>query len=140
MQQKIEISISCRSLKDTDVFSKSDPQVIFKMKNASNGKWFELGRTEVIKNNLNPNFKKIFSVDYMFEQKQECQFDVIDVDGSGSFDHLGQCSTTLGAIIGSRNNTLILDLVNPKSNQKIKKSKIILLADKIIDCNDFIFT
>lgn len=72
MQQKIEISISCRSLKDTDVFSKSDPQVVFKMKNAMNGKWFELGRTEVIKNNLNPNFKKIFSVDYMFETKQEC--------------------------------------------------------------------
>lgn len=67
MLQKIEISISCRSLKDTDVFSKSDPQVIFRMKNPSTGKWFDVGRTEVIQNNLNPNFKKIFSIDYMFE-------------------------------------------------------------------------
>lgn len=30
--RKVEIIIACRSLRDTDVFSKSDPRVIFKMK------------------------------------------------------------------------------------------------------------
>ena len=33
----------------------------------------------MITDNLNPNFVKTFTVDYIFESKQEIRFDVIDV-------------------------------------------------------------
>ncbi|EAR93346.1 copine protein (macronuclear) [Tetrahymena thermophila SB210] len=137
--QKVDITISCRSLKDADVFSKSDPLVVVRMKNTQNGSWYEIGRTETIQNNLNPNFKRSLQLDYMFEQKQELHLQVLDSDGS-SFDHLGEAFTTLGAIVGAKNNTLILDLTDQKTKKKINKSKIILIAEKINDCNNVIFT
>ena len=52
--QKIEIFLACRKLKDLDVFSKSDPRVVAYL---DNGKGFvKIGQTEMIKNNLDPNF------------------------------------------------------------------------------------
>ncbi|KAL4434860.1 hypothetical protein ABPG74_021199 [Tetrahymena malaccensis] len=138
--QKIEIIISCRSLKDADVFSKSDPFVVFKMKNNQTNQWFEIGHTETVKDCLNPNFKKIFQVDYTFEQKQEVLLEVLDDDGKGSSDHIGLCQTTIGAIVGAKNNTLVLDLVNKKTQKKIEKSKIIIISDKVNESNSFIYT
>ena len=59
-KEKIELFISCRSLKNLDTFSKSDPQVIVSMVN--NNHLSEIGRTEVVQNNLNPNFAKSFII------------------------------------------------------------------------------
>ncbi len=49
-----------------DVFSKSDPYVKVYFKRTVNQPWVLMGRTETIDNNLNPNFKKSFVVDYVF--------------------------------------------------------------------------
>jgi hypothetical protein len=35
----------------------------------SNNQWVSIGRTETLKDNLNPNFKKTFMIDYIFETK-----------------------------------------------------------------------
>lgn len=67
-------------------------------------------------------------------------FEVVDDDGKGHGDHIGECYSTVGAIVGSRNNTLVLDLTNKKTNKKVEKSKIIFIADKINECNNFILT
>jgi hypothetical protein len=48
-----------------DTFSKSDPFVV--LMNKKNNKWTEIDRTETIMDNLNPNFKKSFIIDYFFE-------------------------------------------------------------------------
>lgn len=50
---KIELRLSGHNLKNLDVLSKSDPQVIVQLK-GKNGIWNEIGRTEVINDNLNP--------------------------------------------------------------------------------------
>jgi hypothetical protein len=42
------------------------------------GLWQELGRTDVVQNNLNPEFKKKIELDYTFEKKQELKFIVYD--------------------------------------------------------------
>jgi hypothetical protein len=42
------------------------------------GLWQELGRTDVVQNNLNPEFKKKVELDYTFEKKQELKFIVYD--------------------------------------------------------------
>jgi Ca2+-dependent lipid-binding protein len=58
----------------------------------------KVGRTETIKDNLNPNFTQSFVVDFVFEQKQDCRFELYDDDGS-SADFLGSCETTIGKIM-----------------------------------------
>lgn len=42
------------------------------------GQWHEMGRTEVIKDNLNPEWQKKFVVNYSFEERQEIKIDVYD--------------------------------------------------------------
>jgi len=68
--EKIQIFISCRKLKDMDTFSKSDPQVHVFLKNGKNGVYTALGKTEMILNNLNPDFTKNFTIDYYFEKSR----------------------------------------------------------------------
>ena len=63
----VNLYISGRKLKNLDTFSKSDPIcILFEQKN---GKWIEIARTEMIKDNLNPDFEQAFTVDYFFERK-----------------------------------------------------------------------
>lgn len=45
---QIELSISCRKLKDMDLFSKSDPFVVLKSIDTQTSSWREIDRTEVI--------------------------------------------------------------------------------------------
>lgn len=112
LSKKVDIHISCRSLRDVDLFSKSDPFVIIKMKNNLTGQWATIGQTNVVKNNLNPDFKEGLTVDYLFEELQECYFQVMDFDSEGHHDLIGECFTTLSAIVGSRNSTLVAELTH----------------------------
>ena len=68
LEMKVELFISCRKLKDLDVFSKSDPIVHMHSWNERNRNWVKTGETELINNNLNPDFKKSFQVNYSFEK------------------------------------------------------------------------
>ena len=64
---------------------------------------FQIGRTENVKNCLDPNFAKCFSVDYMFEEVQKVKVAVYDIDNTtpklGDDDFLGQVECTLGQVI-----------------------------------------
>ena len=73
-----EIHVSCKNLINTDIMSKSDPfaviytrekyrcfHIIFRLQ------WKELGRTEVIDDNLDPVFVKYIPVNYLFQEKQQ---------------------------------------------------------------------
>lgn len=63
---KIDLFIGGRNFKSKDILSKSDPFVVFFLKNPQ-GQWNQFGKTEVAKNNPNPNFVQSFQVDYIFE-------------------------------------------------------------------------
>lgn len=134
-REKVEFFISCRSLKNMDVFSKSDPQVIMYVKTPSN-QWAEFGRTEMIKDNLNPNFSKTFQLDYIFEVQQHIKFDCIDIDSRTSFDFIGSAVTTVGHIVGSKNQMAVFDLMD-KGNKKT--GKLIIRAEKVGTCRESIF-
>ena len=84
----------------------------------------------MIKDNLNPNFAKSFLIDYIFEVKSELRFEVIDIDKNG-FDYIGDCETTLGNVVGAKNQTVILDLLDKK---RLKAGKIILRCEKVTTC------
>lgn len=48
--------------------------------NTSGQQWYEVERTERIKNCLNPQFSKTFIIDYYFEVVQKLKFGVYDID------------------------------------------------------------
>ncbi|CAK94291.1 unnamed protein product (macronuclear) [Paramecium tetraurelia] len=129
IQQKLELFISCRGLANMDLFSKSDPFVILQIQ--QNHNWFDFGKTEIINDNLNPNFTKTFIIDYFFECQQPLKFIVNDDDGDGKFDFIGSAETTLGCIAGSRDQMLIVDL---KRGSKTTGS-LIIKAEQVRSLN-----
>lgn len=50
------------------------------------GQWVELGRTEVLTDNLNPVWEQRFVLDYHFESVQELKAAVYDEDSKGNLD------------------------------------------------------
>lgn len=71
----MEIFLNGRGLGDLDFFSKSDPYVkVYFERKAVGGQWNLIGRTETIDNDLNPNWKKTFVLDYVFESTQPIKF------------------------------------------------------------------
>ncbi|CAD8098693.1 unnamed protein product [Paramecium primaurelia] len=129
IQQKLELFISCRGLANMDLFSKSDPFVVLQIQQNKN--WFDIGKTEIVYDNLNPNFTKTFIIDYFFECQQPLKFIVNDDDGNGKFDFIGSVETTLGSIAGSRDQVLIVDL---KKGTK-KTGSLIVKAEQVRSLN-----
>ena len=65
---RIALYISCRNLKNYDVMSKSDPQAEIFIKDANKRDWDFVGRTEVMRDTLNPDFSEFVECDYFFEK------------------------------------------------------------------------
>lgn len=109
---KIQLSISCRNLVDLDTFSKSDPEVHVFIKDAKSKNYTLIGKTEMILNNLNPDFTKTFTIDYYFEKEQWMKFEVYDVDNT-SLEHIGNSEATIAKIMTSTKQTFIANLNLP---------------------------
>ncbi|CAB4012113.1 copine-3-like isoform X1 [Paramuricea clavata] len=109
---KVQLSISCNGLVDKDVLSKSDPMAVVCI--FSGNQWVEVGRTEQIKDNLNPNFAQSVTVDYHFEELQKLKFSVYDIDDPKAdlrkADFLGELECTLGQLVSSQKYSKPLQL------------------------------
>lgn len=132
MSTKVTLSISCQKLKDLDILSKSDPVCKLYNWNERTNAWVSFGQTECINNNLNPQFKTTFQVEYHFEKSQRLKFEVLDQDVS-SFELIGYLETTLGVIMGSRNQTYTTDLKHDKS--KGKRGSISIQGEAVKESN-----
>lgn len=53
---KLQITISCRNLKDMDLIGKSDPYAVLYARDKNEDQWKRIGRTETIHENANPDF------------------------------------------------------------------------------------
>ncbi len=133
-RENVELFLSCRNLSDLDTFSKSDPKV--KVTYINKGKQVFLGETEFHKNDLNPIFKKTFIIDYIFEERQSLKFEVWDHDTTDGDDLIGSVESSLGSIVGAKNQVMILDL---KSKNNQPRGKLIVRADKVKDSSQFIW-
>ena len=97
---QVALSIRCTKLRDTDRLSKSDPMAVVSIK--KNGVWTKVGSTEVISNNLNPAFVKKPVVPYNFNQIQELKIEILDYDGPGKFQLIGEVeSVRLGELLSA---------------------------------------
>ncbi|KAL5255578.1 hypothetical protein ACHWQZ_G010974 [Mnemiopsis leidyi] len=100
MKQKVQLTLSCTGLRDADIFSKSDPLVtVFDDFNN------ELGRTECIDNELNPNFKEKITLEYDPYEEQKLIFKVWDIDDYendiNKADFLGEMHCTIEELVDS---------------------------------------
>ena len=63
---------------------------------------FQVGRTENVKNCLDPDFVHTFEIDYYFENVQQLFFAIYDIDNKTEKltddDFLGQLQCTLGQV------------------------------------------
>ncbi|KAK9215387.1 hypothetical protein WN944_007392 [Citrus x changshan-huyou] len=119
---QIELSLSASKLRDLDIASKSDPMAVVYAKKRD-GRLEEIGRTEVIMNNLNPAWIGKISIAFQFEIVQPLVFRVYDVDTKyhnipvkmlklEDQDFLGEASCVLSEIVTKQNRTLTLKLHN----------------------------
>jgi Ca2+-dependent lipid-binding protein len=110
---RVELRISCKNLRYSDVLSKSDPVVAVYTCDRP-GAYMEYARTEQIKNNQNPQFVKAVEMTYQFEVIQKLRFAVYDVDNDSASlsddDFLGSMDCTLAEIVSARTYTKPLEI------------------------------
>ncbi|XP_067010459.1 copine-8 [Anabrus simplex] len=131
---EVELTISCRNLLDTDVFSKSDPMCVTYLKTYEIPDWLEISRTEMISNTLNPDFVKKVQLSYKFEEQQLLKFAVYDVDTASPSlqeqDFLGFCECTLGQIVSAGKLTM------PLQGMTYNKGELIVSVEELAACRD----
>lgn len=102
---KVELSVSCTSLKNKDLLSKSDPVCVLYEKR--NGKWAEKDRSEIVHNNLNPQWQKKFLLDYNPSVPQEIKFKIYDWDTiattTAKQDFLGSTGISIQKVLAENN-------------------------------------
>ncbi|XP_042231401.1 copine-8-like isoform X2 [Homarus americanus] len=107
---KVELSIQAKGLRDRDTLSKSDPLCIIYMKETGNDRYHEVGRTEMIKDCLNPQWVRTIEVEYRFEERQMIRFSIFDWDTKSTNpedqDTLGTVECSLGEIMGHQGSQL----------------------------------
>jgi hypothetical protein len=128
----VNLFISGRKLRDMDVFSKSDPRcVVYEI--GTNEKESKIGYTEIINNNLNPDFKTTIQMKYYFEKVQKLKFVMVDDDGAGKVDVIGTVFTQMGDIMGARAQCLVADIVQ---GGKSNRGKMIIRAEGVSKSNE----
>lgn len=138
----IELAISCKNLKNLDILTKSDPQVILYVFN--NGSWREYDKTEVINNNLNPKFTHVFRIDYRFEEVQPLKFVVLDIDDRKTSEFIGATIVNLSQIVGAPGQVLTRylrsndDIGGNSSNTKTSRGMISIRAEEVSGTNDVV--
>lgn len=118
LYERAEIFFSAKNLVDKDLFGKSDPFAVLFSK-ADDGQWVEVGRTEVLQDNLNPSWDARFVLEYHFEIVQELKVAVYDEDSKGNpdlarHDLLGEATFTLSNLMTARGQGLSMELARGK--------------------------
>lgn len=131
---QIEMTLSCENLINADVLSKSDPYCCVQMKEAWQTKFVEIGRTEHIDDNLNPEWVKKFVISFNFETVQKIRFEVWDQDKNGD-DFLGEYETTLAEIVSNAGHRFKGKLNNKKAKNA---GHIIIVTEEISTCKQTI--
>jgi Ca2+-dependent lipid-binding protein len=104
---KLEISVSASHLKNVAGFGKgvSDPfAVVTLLATKPNAQPIVLGKTEVLQNNLNPEWVHKFVLDYDLGQPSKIAVNIFDHVEKGNNKAMGNTTFDIGEILGSRGN------------------------------------
>uniref|UniRef100_A0A7N6A5T1 Copine-3 n=1 Tax=Anabas testudineus TaxID=64144 RepID=A0A7N6A5T1_ANATE len=118
--------VSCCPMSVQDTFGKSDPFLEF-FKQGDSGKWQLVHRTEVVKNNLNPSWKKFTVPLQTFcssDLNRSLKVDCSDHDSDGSHDLIGSFTTTVSDLQKPSIFLLVeFECIHPEKQKKKKSYK-----------------
>uniref|UniRef100_A0A3Q0RU85 Copine-3 n=1 Tax=Amphilophus citrinellus TaxID=61819 RepID=A0A3Q0RU85_AMPCI len=117
----IVLELEAKKLDKKDTFGKSDPFLEF-FKQGDAGKWQLVHRTEVVKNNLNPTWKKFTVPLQTFcgsDLERPLKVDCSDHDNDGSHDLIGSFTTKVSEL----KKTVQFDCIHPEKQKKKKSYK-----------------
>ncbi|KAM6928064.1 copine-1 isoform 2-T3 [Xenentodon cancila] len=122
----IVLELEARKLDNKDTFGKSDPFLeIFKQ--GDDGKWQLVHRTEVVKNNLSPCWKKFTVPLHTFcsgDLERPLKVDCSDYDGNGSHDLIGSFTTKTSELQKAGQGSAVeFDCIHPEKQKKKKSYK-----------------
>jgi hypothetical protein len=122
LKEEVGITFSCSNLVNLDKDSKSDAMcILWDITNSQSTK--KIGKTELIADNLNPEFVTELKVDYHFEEMQNFRVDVYDIDNADEIDDLskqeliGSFEFCLSDLCSSIDQEIDGDLKNDKIEQ-----------------------
>ena len=111
----VDLYFSCKKLIDADTFSKSDPYIkLYEIQQSGNLQL--MGMTEVIQDNLNPDFETAIKIEYFFEKDQKMRAEIWDCDDikTRKGDFLGFAEFSLGEVLGSMYNLKVYEIFRKK--------------------------
>uniref|UniRef100_A0A671NW87 Copine-3 n=1 Tax=Sinocyclocheilus anshuiensis TaxID=1608454 RepID=A0A671NW87_9TELE len=117
----IVMEVEAKNLDKKDMFGKSDPFLEF-FKQEEDGKWQLVHRTEVIKNNLNPSWKKFTVYLHTFcsgDLNKPIKVHCSDYDSDGSHDLIGVFQTNVSDL----QKAVEFDCIHPEKQKKKKSYK-----------------
>uniref|UniRef100_A0AAR2M0D2 Copine-3 n=1 Tax=Pygocentrus nattereri TaxID=42514 RepID=A0AAR2M0D2_PYGNA len=122
----IVLEVEARNLDKKDLFGKSDPFLEF-FKQDDDGKWLLVHRTEVIKNNLNPSWKKLTVSLHTFcsgDLNKPIKVHCSDYDNDGSHDLIGVFQTNVSELLKADSGSAVeFECIHPEKQKKKKSYK-----------------
>uniref|UniRef100_A0A669CCV6 Copine-3 n=1 Tax=Oreochromis niloticus TaxID=8128 RepID=A0A669CCV6_ORENI len=122
----IELEWEAKNLDKKDTFGKSDPFLEF-FRQGDDGKWQLVHRTEVVKNNLNPTWKKFTIPLQTFcysDLERPLKVDCSDYDSDGSHDLIGSFTTKVSDMQKAAHGSPVqFDCIHPEKQKKKKSYK-----------------
>ncbi|XP_075428682.1 copine-1 isoform X2 [Ascaphus truei] len=121
----VNFDVEARNLDKKDFLGKSDPFLEF-FKQGDGGTWQLVYRSEVIKNNLNPCWKK-FSVPLQTfcggDFNKPIKVTVSDKDDNSSTDLIGEFTCDTTKLLAAKEQVVEFDCIHPQKKQKKKSYK-----------------
>ncbi|CAF91569.1 unnamed protein product [Tetraodon nigroviridis] len=122
----IVLELEAKKLDKKDTFGKSDPFLEISKK-GDDGKWQLVHRTEVVKNNLSPTWKKFTVPLQTFccsDLERPLKVDCHDYDGDGSHDLIGSFTTKVSELQKAAHGSPVeFDCIHPEKQKKKKSYK-----------------
>ncbi|XP_069508336.1 copine-1 isoform X2 [Ambystoma mexicanum] len=121
----VVFEIEARNLDKKDFLGKSDPFLEF-FKQCDDGSWQLVYRSEVIKNNLNPCWRKFSVPLHTFcsaDFNKAIKVTVSDMDDSTSSDLIGEFACTTAKLLEAKDQVVEFDCIHPDKKQKKKSYK-----------------
>lgn len=110
-----------RNLLKLDYLSKSDPFVVVHYQPFGLKQWEECGRTEVVRNNRDPDFATPVKIIFRFEEQQNLRIEVYDADSKSAnlkdHDFVGSVEITLGQLVSHRKVQKKIEFKDSKSDR-----------------------
>ena len=111
----IELYLACRNLVNLDIMTDTD--CFLKIFENVGGTWNLLGQTEIIYNNLNPEFTKTIETKFYFERKQPFKIQAFHADSPTDFKFIGEAEFELSKLMGNKDDAIERELVDTQGKK-----------------------